>query len=731
MESKSLLNPSRFAHLMVLDSSRTVEYPPHRGVEAVCSSEIQKQATDTSAVPDLASSEMKFLQRQKHTQTTRNEEKPVSKSRAREKRRVERQQDEISTFFKQRRAPLEELAENASTGTISTHMSDEQPTARRYKSRHRREKENTPCQVAGSPERRDPKPSQPAWPSDPECTRRHSHSKQLPNYSPDSPGNRSWKETTCVTWSETQISPIVPDTSSRSGYIVQCRTSQVPDSIWTSIENTGIFKDTGIVSKTAVTRLRESTPPDERPRVRKSTVTSVNGNHSLAASGSTTSLNSTLSMSHGQRSRSGEENSQPATISRVGAQTDELHQEANAKHLDDEVRSRIANTSLISNQNVVEQYGTEFQRQDPTTGTAFQSLEMLDPRVSRSPPMTREQIGRRARVRLPRTTVPEPKASKEETPQDGDEGNHNLPTSLEKVDQTNVLNSTTPTESLLAPDIAPNCPGTNHEYRAKETLPSMQPTFSYHEPIIARPRSTLYTISPEIRYTGTETPGSKHFAAQNSTSVDRSGWMQTSNLRVDSLSTLPTRGPFLSYSDWMASWPSHLSPIAEHSQPDFQDLQQMNPHELYQAPLGVGHIDEQCGETFEDENGEVIQFTEYLEHGLCEEEHATVALNENYIYDIHDEGLEELHTQDYGGELPIALEEWGEQEQVSFPTMEEPELWPGQGNTKSKPQVVEGIFSHNNLDPLYWNFREGVRNEQANNDEESAMRAFWRPHRTY
>jgi hypothetical protein len=727
-KSKSVLNTYRFTHLSVLDSSRTVEYLPHQGVEAVCSSpQFKDNSLTLYTVPDLASSEMRFLQRPTYTPITRNEDNPVSKSRERERRRVEMQQDEISTFFKPRRAPLEEVAEKASTGTLSTSMSDEQPAVRRHISSHRYEKENTPYQAAGSPERRDPRPSEPACLSDPECIPR-SHFRQLPSYRPDTPGNWSGKEATCVTWSDTQMSPIVSATSSRLGHVEQRQTSQIPDSIWTSIQNTGIFNGTGIVSKTAANRPRETTPLGDRPRTRKSPATSLNRNRPRGASGSITSSSSTLSGSHGQRSRPRDESSPPVAMSKIVAQKGEIYQQA-AKYHDDEVRSRIADTPLISNQ-----VDVDFRRQDPIASTAFQNLEILDPQASKSPPMTREQIGRKARIKLPRTTLPIPKASNEEIPQDGNEGhalNQNRPSSPEKAGQVNVPNTAAPAERTMAPDMASGNSVAEHEYRTEETVPPVQPTLSHHDPIITRPGSTLYTIEPAIRYPATETSDNERIVAKSSASLDRSARMQTSNIRVDSLPTFPTRGSFIGHTDRMIYWPSHLSPIAEHSRPDYHHLQRMHFHGLDQIPHGLDHMGEQCGEIFEDEKGEVIPFTEYLEYGLWEEERATVAPSENCIYGIHDEGLEELQLEGYCGGGPIASETWDQHEQVAFPMAEEPELWPGPENTMSNSQSVEGIFPRSALDPPYWNFGEDAKHEQANDEGESPMRGFWRPHRTY
>ncbi|ESZ95841.1 hypothetical protein SBOR_3783 [Sclerotinia borealis F-4128] len=202
-------------------------------------------------LPDLAFSEMEFLQRsgkKSHIDNTI----VVPKSRANEKRKATREQDEIATFFKPSKTPIRDSSltlehPTSPTSIHETSLHERQLRRNREHDRHRYYAENLISRISkieshlAESRGQQLQPNQVQFPREP-----------TPQLHSEEVGNRNiYSETadTIVTWSESQHSPVATGAlrRAREAYC-QRQNSATPDSVRSSIERTGIFKDTGIKS---------------------------------------------------------------------------------------------------------------------------------------------------------------------------------------------------------------------------------------------------------------------------------------------------------------------------------------------------------------------------------------------------------------------------------------------------------------------------------------------------
>jgi hypothetical protein len=213
-------------------------------------------------VPDLAFSEMDFLQRSGRYVSVK-EDKVSSKLRAKEKRKAVIAQDEISMFFKPNKTPFQPMLFNEGSVASSTHAED-----RRSASSDRLGLDHLRRHRQGSPSFNFPQ----------KLSRDFGRTKPTSNilstfigrnpilsrseYGPQSTCKISEKASTYISWSETEI-------SRERIKINRTRASSTPESIRRSLEKTGIFRDTGI--NRAARRARVSPQAYEKPSRRDRT----------------------------------------------------------------------------------------------------------------------------------------------------------------------------------------------------------------------------------------------------------------------------------------------------------------------------------------------------------------------------------------------------------------------------------------------------------------------------
>jgi hypothetical protein len=209
-------------------------------------------------VPDLAFSEMDFLQRSSKHVSSMKEDKISTKSREKEKRKAARAQDEISAFFKPNKTPLQPISLNKGSIASSNHAKDRRSGTIYRLGRERSrsfdflEKPNVDFGRT--------KPSSDIF----SASVGRSPAVNRPENVPASTSKLSGRASTYISWSETQLSR---EAKSRDlNKIDRTRSSSTPESIRRSLENTGIFRDTGI----SMARRRVAIPSQayERPSKR-------------------------------------------------------------------------------------------------------------------------------------------------------------------------------------------------------------------------------------------------------------------------------------------------------------------------------------------------------------------------------------------------------------------------------------------------------------------------------
>lgn len=680
---------------MDLGCSITAELLHHKGAEAVRSHLQYKDDTLTvSAVPDLASSNMMFLQQPIRVQATEGQVNTASKSREKETRRAAREQTEISTFFKSRRTSREEDGEIAHRETSSAGMSGEQSTSR------------TVCTPLG-------------------C----SLSRKLTEQRLGSTGKGPWSEETCVTWSDTQISHMATAASRRLRNIGQLETSPIPDSIRRSIEKTGIFKGTGIESSMAVNQTRLL---DERNGINRIPSDSSNRSHSLTPNESTT-MSNLLSGSDGQHVRPLNNRQSPRVLKSQG---DSLTREfSHRKHTElpcDKERLPEGNSPVQYKQAVLERSATNIGQQQGSIRCSSPPVEVPCTRVpheAKSPPMTREQLARKARIKPQSATLPVTKGvekgiqcnesqSRVISPKNPDYQNH--------VGQPKEHDTTAPTESIMAPSIAIGNAEIGHERRVDQ----VQQVASQENPISIRSSPTVYAVEPAAKYLAPETLDNGCPITDSSSTRGYASQIHASHTTAHPLTNFPLPETSINWTRNHVSGPSYLSPITEDPQLAVYEYQPMYSHEAQQVFYEADYIGEHYGNRVKHEKNEVIPCADRTEYDLWDQEHTAVALPSDIcIYDGPDDGRRWQEEQN--GVYSTIHELWEEQAQLQPQKPGDSELWIEEGHARTDLQNVEDILLGSNSNPPYWDVREDTRYNQANDEDENILRNFWRPHRTY
>ncbi|KAK0119023.1 hypothetical protein ONS96_012092 [Cadophora gregata f. sp. sojae] len=368
-------------------------------------------------LPDLAFSEMEFLQHSRARPQSDKENMVKSRSREKEREKSSRMQDEISTFFRPTRAHLQAVSPNCSGAAQDVFRKEPNLYSKRLDPEGDRDKyrDSEPLDLRSEPSR-DFEVAGPFFEKyqvshDYNASQRVDHSTNPP----DSSSRVSGKATTYVSWSESQRSPV---STSRHGSFDQRNISLTPDSVRRSIEKTRIFRGTGIENTLTVDLNQTNGSPEicERHNLRP--------DEDVQRDKSTDQLSTESNSSSKVRNDTTNELQQdrvmglPEFPMRKTQATLPERQERTGKALSTDQTEQI---------DIIDQRGPSRKRVvieyfDPTLGwregacagehsqrTGAGGQRLNDSQVSKAKPLTRDEIAKKARVKVPKrssTTVP-------------------------------------------------------------------------------------------------------------------------------------------------------------------------------------------------------------------------------------------------------------------------------------------------------------------------------------
>ncbi|KAH7364349.1 hypothetical protein BKA65DRAFT_135273 [Rhexocercosporidium sp. MPI-PUGE-AT-0058] len=359
-------------------------------------------------IPDLAFSEMEFLRQSKTIQHVDTEDKIKSRSREKEKRKASKAQDEISSFFKPNRVPLQDVSSNQSGPPSELARKEHSLYAKQLQS-EQDTSNHKPSEPIRSYHEHNGRPSGPSSyryqaGHSYHCSPKTSHSRNTPG----SAGRLSGKATTYVSWSESQRSPT---SASLEGNFDRRPGSTTPDSVRRSIDNTGIFRDTGISRDSNFSRATTS------PSVCEGQVPKARKTRSVRLSNRTSKETPSFSETGAEIGISEAYIQDREEVQRDGSRRDsrdKLH-ELPDKITSENQTETIDQHGTIRKRIVVEHF-------NPRTGwveapnavnlnhqTSAAAMMINNALQSKATPLSREKIAKNARVKMPKrpsTTVP-------------------------------------------------------------------------------------------------------------------------------------------------------------------------------------------------------------------------------------------------------------------------------------------------------------------------------------
>lgn len=515
-------------------------------------------------VPDLASSEMMFLQRPARALATKAHEKVVSKSREKDGREADRERLEISTFFNQRKAPFEEVAVNARRQTSPTFMTEEHATSRKDSLNDCHAGKDLGLRfTTTSPERRNYVSSQLSQLSDTVCTPGGRYYSSTPRRQASGPVRAyPWSETTYANWSESQRPPIVRTALERLRNIGELESSPIPDSIIRSLEKTGIFRDTGIEWGLALNQARVSL--DEMAGIEKLQSNSPNRDCPLTVNESTVSQHP-LTQPHQQVALSLNKGHSPKTC--MSPSRCQKLDVSPLKQVEDpcgKCHPQGEISPVRSQQTVAEELASNSgllpcrAKRCPLP----EALYPQPPQKPTSPPITREQVAQQSRIRCPSETVKVAKSAKDGLLQDGNEGR-----AIQKNSPNNQQSATAPKE-------------------------------------------------PHSRYIITDT----------SISPDHSYQTQSFDISAISVSTLPVLESNTTKAVGAPSGPACLWPTVECHKMSVSQLPQRYFLETKQVPSNIIDMDEGFDDQFEEGRNAIVHCNKHAECDIWEQEYVAATL---------------------------------------------------------------------------------------------------------
>lgn len=360
---------------------------------------------------------MDFLQRPKYSQSTERESKVTSQLRQKEKRKASQAQEEISIFFKPPKRQLEDASGNDREPRSVLCVSDQQVHSWKKIATHnyRHSYDESELGLNDLPKNPFLGLCQPAPSNDSLCVPRGPPLVALnPEIIADSVSRLSEKATSYITWSESQFSPSRATHSKTQCHFDRLYTSPTPESVRKAIENSGIFNDTGIDLTKDLRRSREkfaSKLNAGRHRQPSMEAQVAAGGHDISG------------ITHA--SLVGTYSSKPPHF--IGETSSQNHNQSLELYVKPEKssrkqpRRRIGDASADAKPDtaesgtgkvMIEQYNRESEqhyRQDSGGPNKIPGEDLLIAEIMREVdgrPVTREQLARSARIKLPPTTLP-------------------------------------------------------------------------------------------------------------------------------------------------------------------------------------------------------------------------------------------------------------------------------------------------------------------------------------
>lgn len=363
-------------------------------------------------------------------------------------------------FFRATKTPLAETSPKARTEESSTYMSGERSMYIKQGALDRTQDRSKVIDLSEKPYLGfgQPSPSSDRFSA---SRGRSPSSHQLRNL-PETTSRLSENATTAVTWSEIQVSPGATAASRRQIHHYQHHASPTPETIRRSIEDTGIFRDTGIerTSRLTSSRRKPTQSQDglyEKQHLKDVQETLDRSDRTIKSATSQSRIASRYSMPSAKDQQSESRDQSPrqqrnsSTEKRAAAEI--LSGKENEKRpigMNDPATRQVG-------QVIAEHYDPSIgwhRQQDldrVEKSSAAPPLDVESLRESKSTPMTREQIVKNARVKRPATTIPVETVSEEQSLHNG----KNALPSQQAVSGENAGNggriNTAPIEYVLQP----------------------------------------------------------------------------------------------------------------------------------------------------------------------------------------------------------------------------------------------------------------------------------------
>ena len=674
-----------------------------------------------------------FLQRPIHAPATKVQEEAALKSREKERRRAEREQLEISTFFKPRKAALEEVAMNVGRQTSLTFMTEENPTSRKNSLNDCHPGKYIGLLYESSPEHRDLVSGQLAELSDAICTPScRSYSAKLHGQASGHVGTYPRTEITSVTRSESQISLITTAALDRLRNISELETSPIPDSIRRSIEKTGIFRDTGIESSITFNQARVSL--DERTRIEKLQSKSRNRSCSLMVNEGTASPRYLIRPRPQAAQPLNEGHSPRISMSQSHGHKQEVSQQTQAEQSCDKCPPRGEISTVRFQRAIVEQLASN-SNQLPGRGKSnplpiLEAFSSHPPRKPISPPMTREQIALQSRIKRPSATVLVSESTQDELLQGENEGRviqKNSQINQQPTNQPTLHSSKAPTEDFVGPNLAIDNDETGRPSRAGNTKQHIHQALNKESSDMREPNTTLFKVQSTTRSQASNLLDCGCIVSDTPISRDQGSQTPAFDISARSVSNIPVLESSIIWAGGTASHSTCLWQTAQDPKTSVNQFPRMYFLEAEHVPNNKDYMGERYDNQFEEERNAAMPCNDRPKYDIWEQEYVTAAIHDDSCNnDRFYEGMRGLHEY-YGihstdSELLEALALFRHQE------LGDSESWAEDDKEKTDPYNLEGI----NFEGVYnQSLRQDIRYEHLSEEAEDLLRDFWRPQRTY